>query len=141
MEQKWDTFTKDEQEFLKDFAAQISVGELAQTEDLKQNCNISFQYAQTYSAYIKDYEKVKAQMVENLRTKNYHSDFTPAVYQEMINITDQIIENKLEKVRNDFQEKFGESIYNYLGKDGKAKSCFGVVLFFATTIGAVSLLV
>ena len=141
MDQKGDNFTKDEQDFLKDYAAQTLIGEMAQAEDLKQNCNVSFQYAQTHSTYIKDWEKTKAQMEENLRTGNIHSDFTPEVWKEMINIADQVVEKKLQKVRNDFQEKFGESIYNYLNNDGKAKSCFGVVLLFVTTTGILSLLV
>ena len=141
MEQKLNNFTEDESNFLKDFTDQTLIGELAQAEDLKQNCNSAFQYAQTHSAYIKDWENTKAKMQENLRTNNFHSDFSPTVYQEMINISNQIVEKKLEKVRSDFHEKFGETIYNYLGTDGKAKGCFGAVLLFFTTTGLLSLLI
>ncbi|HRH23031.1 MAG TPA: hypothetical protein PK295_00150 [Candidatus Magasanikbacteria bacterium] len=140
METKIDTFTEEEMEFLKNFAAQTLIGEMAQVDDLKQNCDVSFQYAKTHSVYIKDWEKVKAGMEENLRTGNVHSDFTPAVYKEMIHIADQIVEKKLKKVRNDFEEKFGEPIYNYLDKDGKTKSCFGVVLLFGIVGGILTLL-
>jgi len=141
MEQKWNNLTKGEQDFLKNFSAQTLAGEMEQAEDLKRNCNVSFQYAKTHSTYIKDWEQTKAEMEEKLRTGNIHSDFTPAVWQGMINITDQIINDKLQKVREDFQEKFGESIYNYLGKNGKTKSCLGVVLLFVITSGIITLVV
>ncbi len=54
-------------------------------------------------------------------------------YQESKRQRDKIIEKKLEKVRRNFENKFGESIFNYLGKDGKTKGCLGMVLFFIAT--------
>jgi hypothetical protein len=36
-------------------------------------------------------------------------------------------------VQKNFEIKFGESIFNYLGSNGKTKGCLGVIVFFIIT--------
>jgi len=39
---------------------------------------------------------------------------------------DEIMKKKLSIVQGTFEKKFGESIFNFLGPDGKAKKIFGI---------------
>ena len=62
--------TSEEQGQLKNWVAQMEAGEMAQVQDLIQNCNVTFQFAKTHSVYIKDWEKMKGQMEGNLERGN-----------------------------------------------------------------------
>lgn len=118
--------TSEEQRHLKNWIAQAEKGEMAQVRDLINNCNITFQFAKTHSVYLKDWEKTKQRMEENLKNGILPPDVSANLHRSIIDATDKIIQKKLEMVRNAFQRKFGESIYNYLGPDGKTKKLFGI---------------
>lgn len=120
--------TKEEKQFLKDFEEQTRMMENMQVMDLDQNCDHPSIYAKTHSTYIKSWEQTKQQMEEKLENGELPPDTSAAVIEEMIKIGDKIINEKLEKVQRNFSRKFGESIFNYLGSDGKAKSCLPIVL-------------
>jgi len=44
------------------------------------------------------------------------------------------MQRKQEKARDAFQEKFGESIYNYIGFDGKTENITSAITLFAIAI-------
>ncbi len=121
---------KDEK-YLEDWIDRVNSGEMGQLEDLVLNCDNKFQFAKTHSTYIKDWEKTKSEMEYNLKTNNLPPDVSPELYSLIISETDEIIKNKLDMTKKYFYLKFNESIYNYLGKDGKTSSCFG---FFALLV-------
>lgn len=114
--------SKKDLDSISDFEKYAKDGEDLQILDLDQNCNISFQYAKTYSNYVQDWERTKSRMLEQLNTGNLPPDTSPELHEAMIEALDRVMEYKLEKVRNNFQNKFGESIFNYLGQDGKTKN-------------------
>lgn len=120
------TLTKEEKQHLSNFILQIEEGEMAQAHDLIMNCNITYQFAKTHSNYIKDWEKTKEHMENNLRNGILPPGTSANLSHAIIDATDEIMQKKLEMVRTAFQMKFGEPIYNYLGKDGKTKSFFGL---------------
>lgn len=121
-----DNLTEEEQENLRNWIFQIEAGEMAQAQDLIDNCNISFQFAKTHSVYVKDWEKTKQKMEEDLKKGILPPGVSENLAKAMINASEEVIQKKLEKVQNAFQLKFGESIYNYLGPDGKTKKLFGI---------------
>lgn len=118
--------TVEEQEYLRNYIAQVEAGEMAQVQDLTDNCNITYQFAKTHSVYIKDWEKTKQQSEEKLKNGVLPPGASADLYRVIIDATDEIIQRKLVMVRDAFQKKFGESIYNYLGPDGKTKKLFGI---------------
>lgn len=121
-----DELTKEEREFLKNWAAQMYREEMAQVEDLIDHCNVTFQFAKTHSIYIKDWEKTKKRMENNLKRGVLPPGVSARLHQAIIDATEGIIQMKLKKVQGAFLEKFGESIFNYLGADGKTKKVFGI---------------
>ena len=121
-----DNLTEEEQENLRNWIFQIEAGEMAQAQDLIDNCNISFQFAKTHSVYVKDWEKTKQKMEEDLKKGILPPGVSENLAKAMINASEEVMQKKLEKVRSAFQLKFGESIYNYLGPDGKTKKLFGI---------------
>jgi len=118
--------TKEEKENLENWVSQIEAGEMAQVQDLIDNCSISFQFAKTHSVYVKDWERTKQKMEEDLENGILPPGVSENLHRAIIDTTDKVIQKKLEIVRNAFQLKFGESIYNYLGTDGKTKKLFGI---------------
>ncbi len=60
MEKK--NLTEEEREYLENYIAQVRIGEMAQVQELINNCNITYQFAKTHSIYIKDWEKTKQVM-------------------------------------------------------------------------------
>ena len=118
--------TSEEREQLKNWIARIEAGEMAQVQDLIDNCNISFQFAKTHSAYVKDWEKTKQQSEEKLKNGVLPPGSSANLYRAIIDATDKVMQQKLVMTRDAFQNKFGESIYNYLGPDGKTKKLFGI---------------
>jgi len=116
----------EEKQHLNDWVAQIEAGEMEQVKDLISNCDSTFQFAKTHSVYIKDWEKTKQKMEENLRNGILPPGVSANLHRAIIDETEKIIQKKLEMVRSGFQKKFGESIYNYLGPDGKTKKLFGI---------------
>lgn len=122
-------FTLKEKATLRRFEKQMRDGELAQFLDLDQNCDISYQYAKTYTVYVNDWKKTKAQM-EAAIDNNTIPD-RPEVARELINIGDKIISEKLKLVEQGFRRKFNESIFNYIKEDGTTNSnsgCIAVII-------------
>jgi len=118
--------SSEEQEHLKNWMAQMEEGEIAQVQDLIDNCNITFQFAKNHSVYLKDWEKTKERMENNLKNGILPPGVSANLHRAIIDATDKVIQRKLKRVRDAFEKKFGESIYNYLGSDGKTKKLFGI---------------
>lgn len=118
--------TSEEQEQLRNWIAQMEAGEMAQVQDLIDNCNITFQFAKTHSVYIKDWEKMKQRMEDNLKNGVLPPGVSTNLFRAIINASDEVMQKKLKNVQNAFQQKFGESIFNYIGSDGKTKKLFGI---------------
>jgi len=118
--------TKEEQEQLRNWITQMEAGEMAQAQDLIDNRNITFQFAKTHSVYVKDWEKTKNQIEDNLSRGVLPPGVSTNLFRAIIDASDEVMQKKLKKVQNAFQRKFGESIFNYLGPDGKTKKLFGI---------------
>lgn len=118
--------TPEEQEILKNWIANIESGEALQLKDLIENCNNAYQFAKTHSTYLIDWEKTKERMENNLKNGILPPDTTANYYRATIDAVDEVMQKKLKIVRDAFEKKFGESIYNYLGSDGKVKKIFGL---------------
>ena len=118
--------TTEEQGQLKNWVTQMETGEMAQVKDLIHNCNITFQFAKTHSVYVKDWEKMKNQMEHNLNNGVLPPGVSANLFRAIIDGSDEVMKKKLKMVQEAFQMKFGESIFNYLGKDGKTKKLFGI---------------
>ena len=69
---------------------------------------------------------MKEQMEDNLRNGVLPPEISANLFRALIDASEEVIQRKLEKVRDAFQKKFGESIYNYLGDDGKTRKVFGI---------------
>jgi len=121
-----DNLSSEEQKQLETWKKQAEKGEMKQVEDLFLHCNNRFQFAKTHSVYIKDWEKTKDRMETNLKNGILPPGVSANLHREIIGATDKIIQKKLAMVRVLFGDKFGESIYNYLGQDGKTKSIFDI---------------
>lgn len=118
--------TTEEQEHLKNWVAQMEAGEMSQTQDLIDNCDITYQFAKTHSVYVKDWEKTKERMENNLKNGVLPPGVSASLFRAIIDASEEVMQKKLKKVQNAFQLKFGESIFNYLGPDGKTKKLFGI---------------
>ena len=118
--------TTEEQEQLKNWVTQMETGEMSQAQDLIDNCNITYQFAKTHSIYIKDWEKTKQRMENNFKNGVLPPGVSANLFRSIIDASEEVMHRKLGKVRGAFQKKFGESIYNYLGPDGKTKKLFGI---------------
>ncbi len=116
----------EEQEQVRNYASATEQGELAQARDLIANCKSKYQFAKTHSVYVKDWEKTRKSMENSLREDRLPPGISANVYRAIINATDAVMKRKLELVTEGFQRKFGESIYNFLGPDGKTKKVFGL---------------
>ncbi|HEY4502100.1 MAG TPA: hypothetical protein VJJ20_03490 [Candidatus Paceibacterota bacterium] len=111
---------------LETFLLQSQAAERAQAQDLIQNCHNKFQFAKTYSVYIEDWEKTKATMLAAVQANKLPPSTSKEFMENMLEISEGIIQDKLNTVRSAFEQKFGESIFNYLGPDGKRKKLFGI---------------
>lgn len=118
--------TTEEQGQLKNWITRIEEGEMTQVIDLIKNCNVTFQFAKTHSNYVEDWENAKARMETNLQKGILPPGVSANLHRAIIDGSDRVMQMKLESVREAFQIKFGESIYNYLGADGKTKKLFGI---------------
>ncbi|MEX1014379.1 MAG: hypothetical protein WDZ80_04430 [Candidatus Paceibacterota bacterium] len=118
--------TKEEQEQLENWIRGVEASEIAQAQDLINNCSITYQFAKTHSIYVKDWEKTKQQMEDNLKNGVLPSGVSENLFRAVIDESDEVMKKKLKKVQDAFQRKFGESIFNYLGPDGKIKKLFGI---------------
>ncbi len=116
----------EEQEQLRNWITQVEMGEMAQVQDLIDNCNVAYQFAKTHSVYVKDWEKTKEKMEKNLENGTLPPGVSANLHRAIINASDNVMQNKLKNVQDAFQQKFGESIFNYLGPDGKTKKLFGI---------------
>lgn len=118
--------TPEEKIKLKDWISQMETGEMAQAQDLIDNCNSAPQFAKTHSVYVKDWEKTKEQMENSLREGVFPPGTSSNLLRTIIDSSEEVMNKKLKKVQDAFEEKFGESIFNYLGPDGKVKKLFGI---------------
>lgn len=121
-----ENLTKEEQEHLENLISQMEIGEMAQAQDLIDNCNITYQFAKTHSVYVKDWEKMKEQMENNLHNNILPPGVSASLFCAIIDSSEEVMQRKLKKVQKGFEKKFGESIFNYLGPDGKTKKLFGI---------------
>ena len=113
--------TQEEYEILNKLILEMELGEMIQVQNLISNCNISFQFAKTHSAYVNDWEKTKQQMDDNIKNGILPQGVSVNLFRAIIDNSDMIIKKKLKIVQDAFFNKFGESIFNYLGKNGKIK--------------------
>ena len=118
--------SSEEKKMLDTLVSQIMEGELQQTQELIKNCNNKYQLAKTHSTLLKDWEKTKAKMENNLSIGKLPPGTSANFYKSLIDETQKMMDAKFETIREAFSLKFGESIYNYLGKDGKIKKFFGI---------------
>jgi hypothetical protein len=118
--------SSDEKMQLANWVTTAELGELEQVNDLVNNCKNKFRFAKTHSVYLKNWEKTKAKMEKNLKKGKLPPQTSYNLHEAIIKETDEVMQKKLELVRTMFQSKFGESIYNYLGKDGKTKKFLGI---------------
>ncbi len=69
---------------------------------------------------------MKEKMEANLKSGTLPLGVSVNLFRAIIDLSEEVIQKKLEMVRYAFKQKFEESIYNYLGKDGKTKKLFGI---------------
>lgn len=111
----------EESEIVEGILDRLVQDQTQQVQSLFDFCNTSFQYAKTHSSLLKDWEKAREQMHAS------NSSFLSLKgHQSLISGCDDIMSAKLKAVRETFEEKFGESIFNFLGPDGKTKKLFGL---------------
>jgi len=65
-------------------------------------------------------------MENNLKNGVLPPGVSANLFRAIIDGSEEVMQKKLKKVQNAFQRKFGESIFNYLGPDGKTKKLFGI---------------
>lgn len=123
---KENNLTADEQQQLDNWISKMEAMEMMQAQDLIDNCNITYQFAKTHSVYVKDWEKTKKHMEDSIKKCTLPPGVSANLLNAMIDACEKIMQKKLKKVRDAFEIKFGESIYNYLGPDGKTKKLFGL---------------
>lgn len=121
-----ENLTSEEKEVLKNLIDNIENGEALQLRDLIANCNNAFQFAKTHSVYLTDWEKTKQQSEDKFKKGILPPNTSANLYRAIIDASDEIMQKKLKIVQDTFEAKFGESIYNYLGPDGKTKKLFGL---------------
>lgn len=113
-------------EWLKYFATQMEAEEMSQIYNLVQSCNNPFQFAKTHSMYVNDWKKQKEMMENNLLKGIFPPGVDADLFQQIINISDNIVQKKLKIIQFTFQNKFKESIFNYLKSDGTTRKLFGI---------------
>jgi len=118
--------TPEEEQFLRHFASQTEQGEKQQVEELFRSCSSPYQFAKTHSNYVKDWEKTKNQLENNMKRGILPPGASENLSREIIRVTDEIIQRKLALVKMLFESKFNETIFNYLGPDGKTKKFLGL---------------
>ena len=117
--------TNEEEKFIKKFIADAYIREMDQVQDLLRNCSNKYQFAKTHSMYVKDWESTKLQIKNNYNRGIMFAGMSKEAFSTLIRQCDEIIDKKLTMVQSTFQSRFGESVFNYLGPDGKTKSLFG----------------
>lgn len=110
-----DKFSKEEIRFLNKFHEELSLGETQQLNDLEWNCNNRFQFAKTHSVLLKDWKNQRLKILEQIKGNEYNASLRPEVVHEMVRIGDRVMKKKMRRIRDAFERKFGESIFNYLG--------------------------
>lgn len=113
--------TKEEESTIKRVLHDMEDKEMLQVEDLFINCSNPYAFAKTHSNYVKDWEKTKKKLEDNLRRNVLPPNTSKAFSEALIKEYDKIITKKLQMVQMLFENKFNESIFNYLGPDGKTK--------------------
>jgi thermostable 8-oxoguanine DNA glycosylase len=119
-------FTEEEWKIINSFRDKVGQVESEQLYDLMANCKNKYRFAKTHSVFIKDWEKTRQGMSEAVASGKVPLGTTPAIVEEMICIGDDMIKSKLFRMQMFFQLKWSESIFNYLGPDGKTKKLFGL---------------
>ena len=111
----------EESKFIRKLLDQFLQDQVSQVQGLFDSCNITFQYAKTHSVLLKDCERTRITLARKL-PQSISQEGREVLLSQM----DRVMENKLEAIRKTFKEKFGESLFNYLGADGKTKKLFGL---------------
>jgi hypothetical protein len=117
----YNNLNESESQNLKQMIASIQEAEFAQVEDLSVNCNNPYQFAKTHSNYVKDWEKVKEEMETMLTNNILPPDTSAAFCRALLDEMDKVYQKKFSMTQMLFSSKFNESIFNYLGADGKTK--------------------
>lgn len=115
------SLTEAESQNLTQMVSSIEEAEFAQVNDLFLNCQNPYQFAKTHSNYVKDWEKTKKEMETMLKNNVLPPNTTVSFCRALIDEMDKVYKKKLSMVQMLFMAKFNESIFNYLGSDGKTK--------------------
>jgi hypothetical protein len=118
--------SNEEQQYLKQFILTAEEGEKSQIIPLFASNLSRYKIAATHSEFVKDWERTKMRMEKNLESDTLPPNTSKLLYSLILKETEIIINHKLETIQLMFETQFGESIFNYLGKDGKKKSFFGM---------------
>ncbi|MDD5638666.1 MAG: hypothetical protein PHO28_02035 [Candidatus Pacebacteria bacterium] len=118
--------TPEEKKQLEQLRKKMIDEETSQVEEIFSSCNNKYRIAKTHSVLLKDWEKTKKETEERLKNNVLPPGTSFNFSKAMINMGDEVIEYKLSMIRMLFESTFNESIYNYLGSDGKTKSIFNL---------------
>ncbi|HED38015.1 MAG TPA: hypothetical protein ENI76_07210 [Ignavibacteria bacterium] len=91
--------TSEEQKQLENWITQMETIEMTQAQDLIDNCNVAYQFAKTHSVYVKDWEKTKQKLEENLRNGILSPGVSANLHKEIIDASDEMMQNKLKKFK------------------------------------------
>jgi len=118
--------TEAQQQQLNAFLKALREGENKQVMDLFGAKPSALVIASTHDAYVRDWEKTKKHMESNLAKGIFPPDTNKEFYAELLRQTDLIMKEKLVRVQQMFEMLYGESLFNYLGTDGKRKRFLGI---------------
>lgn len=118
-----------DQILFKSFYLNAEKAEAVQVKDLFENCYNKFQFAKQHSVYLKDWEETKNLMIIKNGRAEPSKKFPEDLFNEMIDVSQHLVDKKLDFVRKEFFRRFHEDIYIYLGSDGKTKKFLGIFDF------------
>ena len=102
-------FTEKEKQFIEEFRQTTLDSELNQALELDEHCNNAFQYAKTYSNYVKDWEQVQSKLDTMFRQGMVHESMSSELAQRLKEVYQEVIDEKLNWLRTRFEIKFNES--------------------------------
>lgn len=113
--------TEEEKEKLIKIIAEVEAREINQADELIKECNDRMAFAKAHSDFVKDWEKKKKEMEDDLKNRILPPNTSFQYNRALVDEIDEVIKRKLIRVQKGFFIKFNESIFKYLGKDGKAR--------------------
>jgi hypothetical protein len=111
--------TDEENENLQKFIAIAEQKEMAEVNELISTCNDPEKYAKAHSNFVVNWEKRKQEMEDDLKNRILPPNTSFRYNRAVVDELDLLIKKKLKTAQKSFYIKFGESIFNYLGKNGK----------------------